>query len=36
MKDGEKLLPKPYKRMVHKPRNNNARIEFFEALSLAA
>ena len=34
MKDGEKLLPKPHKRVAHKPRYNNRYIEFVEALSL--
>ena len=34
MKDGEKLLAKPHKRVAHKPRYNNRYIEFFEALSL--
>ena len=33
--DSEKLLPKPHKRIAHKPRYNNRYIEFFEALSLA-
>ena len=36
MKDSEKLLPKPRKRIAHNPRYSNGRIEFFKALSLAA